>query len=157
MQPFTLRCPRPGAAALSSTFFILSRGHNAGRPSYSPNPNCFALSCEVPDLARYYWLVYALWMTGSFGPCIMGTAIPFVRLRDVQACICAHRLADPTPGPLIGQLAALSALEAKLTAQMALLSECRKALLHKAILPNPAASNGDLPQFIFSPINMQEQ
>jgi len=149
MQSFSVKCHRPGAAVLPATFFILSRGKNAGRPAYTPSRNCFALRCRADDLEPYYWLVFALWQTGAFAALLMGTAIPFLRLRDLRTCIATHQLRGASPERLCEQLAAVTALEAKLRAQLALLPELRRAILANAVSRLP----DDSPPSIFSLIN----
>jgi hypothetical protein len=83
MQPFTVKYHPPGAAAPPSAFFILSRGRHTGRPAYSPNPNCFVFTCAPQDLHRYYWLVYALWLSRKFEPFLCGSVIEFIHIGDL--------------------------------------------------------------------------
>ena len=138
MQSFSLKCHPPGAAALPSTFFILSRGNNAGRPAFTPNPNCFAFRCECDDLTRYYWLVYALWETGHFRPFIFGTAIPMIRIRDVEKVIREGIAKSAAIDRALATLQQLRAAEAHITKQLALIKDCRRALfwqINKAEAP----------------------
>jgi len=131
MQSFSLKCHPPGATVLPSTFFILSRGNNAGRPAFTPNPNCFAFRCAESDLDRYYWLVYALWETGHFRPYIFGTAIPMIRIGDVAHVIREGLTKSGAVENALGTLQQLRTVEAHIKKQLALIKDCRRALFWK--------------------------
>lgn len=143
-----------------ASFYILSKGNNAGRPAYTPNPNCFGFYCPPEDTPRYYWLVYALWRTQHFAYYLRGSVIPFIIIGDVRSCIAAHHLAEETLKPLTGQIEALAALERNLKAQIALLSQIRQTVLKKALTappcPRPDPLGEDPTQIIFSPLNTNE-
>lgn len=131
MQPFSLRCHPPGTAAPSSTFFILSRGNNAGRPSYTPNPNCFAFTCAACDLDRYYWIVFALWETGHFRTYLMGSVIPFIRIRSVRLVIEDGHAKQELIEKLLSTLQQLRETEAALKRQIVKIRQYRSALFWK--------------------------
>src|SRR6185312_6521055 len=80
MQSFSIKCFKPGSGCPPACFFILSKGHHTGRPSFSPNPNCFVFSCAPEDLQRYYWMVHSLWATGCFLPFLVGSVIEFIHI-----------------------------------------------------------------------------
>jgi hypothetical protein len=84
MQPFSIKCFKPGTGYPPSSFFILSRGRNTGRPSFSSNQNCFVFSCAPEDLQTYFWMVYAIWTGGGFLPLLTGSVIEFIRIGDMQ-------------------------------------------------------------------------
>ena len=87
MQPFTLKCHRPGATATASAFFILSRGRHTGRPAFTPNVNCYVFTCSPQDLTGYYWLVYTLWYSRRFESLLRGPCIEFARIAEVKQLI----------------------------------------------------------------------
>jgi hypothetical protein len=129
MQPFTLKCHRPGAAAPPSAFFILSRGRHTGRPAYSPNPNCFVFICAPQDITGYYWLVYALWQTRRFHSILRGTCIEFAHIEQVRQLI-----AENTPhlehiDTVVNNLQKLQKLENKIKKQLGLIELARRSLL----------------------------
>ena len=129
MQPFTLKCHRPGAAAQPSAFFILSRGRHTGRPAYTPNPNCFLFTCAPQDLTGYYWLVYTLWQSRRFEVILRGTCIEFAGIDDVRQLI-----AENTPhldhiDKVVSNLQKLQALENKIKKQLRLIELARRSLL----------------------------
>jgi hypothetical protein len=69
-------------------FFILSKGNNSGRPMDQPCPNCFVVICDSKQQRElFYWLTYALWQSKSFQMHIIGSVIPFIRIKDVRNCI----------------------------------------------------------------------
>ncbi len=66
-------------------FYILSKGHHAGRPMDKPCPNCFVVSCNNDQTRNMlYWLCYALWQSGMFRECLVGSVIEFLHIRDVK-------------------------------------------------------------------------
>jgi len=138
MQSFLLKCHPPGAAAPPSAFFILSRGNNAGRPSFTPHPNCFAFRCAETDLDHYYWLVYALWETGHFRPYIFGTAIPMIRVGDVRRVIQDGLLKSAALEKALVLLQQLRKAETHAKEQLALIKQCRSALFWKINQAVPA-------------------
>jgi hypothetical protein len=84
MQPFTIKYYSRGSCPPISSFYVLSRGHNTGRPSYSPNANSFIFSCASQDLQKYYWLVYVLWYSRKFEDYLCGSVIEFIRVDDLK-------------------------------------------------------------------------
>ena len=75
---------REGQQIPAHSFFILNKGLNTGRPSLSPNPNCFMLHAENEDEHnRFYWISYALWGTGKFKQYLIGSVIPFIHINDM--------------------------------------------------------------------------
>lgn len=74
---------RPGGK--SFTFYMLSKGSNAGQPQLLPWVNSFAVHCKSKDeLDFYFWLAYSLWQTGRFKPFLRGSAIPFLTVSDAR-------------------------------------------------------------------------
>lgn len=159
MQPFSLKCHPPGAAAPPSTFFLLSRGKNAGRPSCSPNPNCFAFTCSPADLDGYYLLVFALWKTGAFARCLFGTAVPFIRIGDVRRCISAYSNGLGCPKDLLLALDQITQLETQCRSRLSVLAQLRLSLLQQALAtasPPATLSEADQSPFIFSLIQSNQ-
>ncbi len=69
-------------------FFILNKGMNTGSPNFKPYANCFVLTTEtMKELNFYYWLCFALWQTRKFIPCLVGSVVPFIHIRDLKAII----------------------------------------------------------------------
>ena len=129
MQPFTLKCHCPGAAAPPSAFFILSRGRHTGRPAYSPNPNCFVFTCAPQDLHCYYWLVYTLWISRRFEPLLKGTCIEFAHIADIRQLIAENTPHIEHIETVISNLQKLQVLENKFKKQLGLIAIARRSLL----------------------------
>ena len=81
-----INCYSPALAGYQSfTFYILSRGNNAGQPNLSPWVNSFAVQCKSrEELDFYFWLSYSLWQSGRFRPYIHGSVIPCLSVADVR-------------------------------------------------------------------------
>lgn len=69
----------------SFTFYILSKGNNAGQPQFLPWVNSFSVHCKTKEeLDFYFWLSYSLWQTGRFKPYLRGSVIPFLSVSDLR-------------------------------------------------------------------------
>ena len=133
MNAFSLRCHPPGAAAPPSSFFILSKGNNSGRPSYKANPNCFVLSCQPADIDAYFWLAYALWDCGQFRAFLCGSVIPFIHIRHVRTCIEEGAKNADRLTKAADHLQKLLALETNLKNQLKILAEARRLIARRAL------------------------
>ena len=140
MQPFVLRCFKPGASVPPSSFFLLSRGQHAGRPSWSPNSNCFRVTCAAGDRDRYYWIAFALWQARRFEYCLVGSVIPLLRIRDAKRLILEQAPCFDRVEKVLPQVGRLSDLEENLQQQIRLVREMRIALLRQATRPDPEPS-----------------
>ena len=129
MQPFTLKCHRPGATVTASAFFVLSRGCHTGRPSFSPNVNCYVFTCAPQDLAGYYWLVYTLWYSRRFETLLRGTCIEFARIAEVKQLIADHTPHLEHIDSVVSTLQKLQVLENKFKEQLGLIALARRSLL----------------------------
>ena len=68
------------------SFYILSKGYNAGKPLEKPCPNCFLVSTDSEEhRANLFWVCYSLWKSGTFLPLLCGSVIPFLHIDDVRA------------------------------------------------------------------------
>jgi hypothetical protein len=80
-----INCYSAQVAPQSFTFYILSKGTNAGQPNLSPWVNCFAVHCSTADeLDFYFWLSYSLWQTGRYKSYLRGSVIPFLTVGDAR-------------------------------------------------------------------------
>ena len=74
-----------GSGSQSFTFYILSKGNNAGQPKLLPWVNSFAVHClSKEDLDFYFWLCYSLWQAGHFRQYLRGSVIPFLSVCDAR-------------------------------------------------------------------------
>lgn len=88
MSALHITCYRPVAACGSFTFYLLSKGANAGRPNLSPWVNSFAVHCaNREELDFYFWLCHSLWQVGRFKPLLRGSVIPFLSVSETSKFI----------------------------------------------------------------------
>lgn len=129
MQPFSVKCHQPGRATAPNSFYILSRGMNTGRPSYTPNRNCYVLTCAQQDLELYYWVVFSLWYTRKFEPYLRGTCVELMLINDLKDLIAK---AVNNSDKIMQQLPVLQkmlTLETKMQKQIQLIKKSRHVLL----------------------------
>ena len=131
MSPFSVRCFKEGSPVPVYAFFILSKGRNTGRPSFTPCPNCFVFACESKtELQSYYWLVYSLWAAGKFHPYLCGSVIEFIHLRDLKNLIASAAQQVRDMEKVAMSMQQIIELEAHLNRQFQLVKEAKRAVLH---------------------------
>ena len=65
-------------------FFILNKGLNSGKPLKNPCPNCFILKCQSDEVKQeLFWLTFSLWQGKVFRPHLIGSVIPYIRIKDL--------------------------------------------------------------------------
>lgn len=70
------------------SFFILNKGLNSGKPMNEPCPNCFVCICSTDtEKQKMYWLLFALWQSKEIEYQLIGSVIPFIRIRDLEKII----------------------------------------------------------------------
>jgi len=73
------------------SFYVLSKGNNAGRPMRQPCPNCFTITFDDYDMREdYYWTCFAIYNSRIFESYLTGSVIPFLRLPDVSGLLEIH-------------------------------------------------------------------
>ena len=83
-----IHCYHEGAVVPPHSFFILSKGCNAGKPGFQPWTNSFIVVCPHEEYFNFYfWLIYGLWRDGKFKTRHRGSVIPFINLNDVRVLI----------------------------------------------------------------------
>jgi hypothetical protein len=88
MIKFKLTTYREGKDFKGSYFYILNKGNNSGKPLLTPCPNCFVCLCENDqDKEELYWLLFGMWQEKAFHPHLIGSVIPFIRLRELSDLI----------------------------------------------------------------------
>jgi hypothetical protein len=65
----------------SKHFFILSKGENAGKPSKTPFVNSFLIDTNYPHA---YEILFCLYVSGEFKKFLVGSVIPFIRVREIR-------------------------------------------------------------------------
>jgi hypothetical protein len=88
MIKFKLSTYREGKDFKGSYFYILNKGNNSGKPLLTPCPNCFVCLCENDqDKEELYWLLFGMWQGKAIQPHLIGSVIPFIRLREMSDLI----------------------------------------------------------------------
>lgn len=63
--------------------FILNKGMNSGKPQKTPFTNSFVVIFEnEEDCESIYWITYSLWQSKFWHRNLVGSVIPFLRIRD---------------------------------------------------------------------------
>ena len=80
-----IRCYHSSIDDQPFTFFILSKGENAGKPALVPWSNCFSIRCNNQESFDFhFWLVYAVFKSEKFKTRHRGSVILFVSLQDIR-------------------------------------------------------------------------
>ena len=80
------------------TFFVLSKGNNAGRPSLKPNTNSFMITCSDDLEFKFgFAIATALHHSKTLKPFLRGSVIPFITIYDFKKVFnfhCASKLSS---------------------------------------------------------------
>lgn len=88
MQLPVITCYNPTKSYPDDSFYILCKGINSGRPMDKPCPNCFVAMCESREIREvFFWLCYALWKSRRVEYHLIGSVIPFIRLREFKSIL----------------------------------------------------------------------
>ena len=88
MIKFKLTTYREGKDFKGSYFYILNKGNNSGKPLLTPCPNCFVCQCtNEEETQELYWLMYGMWQGKAIYPHLIGSVIPFIRLKELTNLI----------------------------------------------------------------------
>ncbi len=114
-------------------FFILNKGMNSGKPLEHPCPNCFTFNAtDQTEKDHFYWICFGLWQSRSFHQHLIGSVIPFIRLRELsQAINQASEKAQVNPGTFQKTVEALKILDRQeklFHHNILLITEAKKAI-----------------------------
>ena len=88
MSKYQIKTHRLGTVYQGNHFFIQSKGYHSGKPLKVPYPNCFVCQCDNQTSSdEMYWLFYMLWQGRKFHEVLVGSVIPFIRIKDLQDLI----------------------------------------------------------------------
>ncbi len=80
---FSLQSFNPAKKYAGFHFFVLNKGLNSGKPLLEPCPNCFVLGCtSEEEKESLYWIFFALWQGNKFRALLVGSVIPFIRIKE---------------------------------------------------------------------------
>jgi hypothetical protein len=85
MSNYRIKTRKIDAIYPGSKIYILNKGLNSGKPQKEPFTNSFVIlfTCEE-EAETVYWLAYSLWKSNFWHQHLIGSVIPFIRLRDFQ-------------------------------------------------------------------------
>ena len=85
MPNFIIKTHQKDTAYKGNQIFILNKGMNSGKPQKEPFTNSFVIIFpDEKDAETVYWLAYSLWKSKFWHQHLIGSVIPFIRLRDFQ-------------------------------------------------------------------------
>ena len=136
MPNFIIKTHQKDTAYMGNQIFILNKGMNSGKPQKEPFTNSFViLFSNEKDAETVYWLAYSLWKSNFWHQFLIGSVIPFLRIKDfkkdfnlkVNEMMQEHELH-------LKQVQALRLLEQKedqLNQNIVLINEMRRVILYR--------------------------
>lgn len=83
-----IKCYNPATNYSGPTFYLLCKGNNSGKPSYTPFTNSFVVQADDQDTLEYiYWMCWGFWQCKKFHHLLLGSVIPYIRLSDMRGFI----------------------------------------------------------------------
>lgn len=80
---YIVKTHKKGISYLKPHLFILNKGLNSGKPQKYPFTNCFVVIFEnEEDCESIYWITYSLWQSKFWHRNLVGSVIPFLRIKD---------------------------------------------------------------------------
>jgi hypothetical protein len=88
MFNYQIKTYNPEIEVTEFHFFILNKGLNSGKPLLEPCPNCFVCTFKTnEEKEQLYWLVFGLWQGKIFHQNLLGSVIPYIRLKCLKEVI----------------------------------------------------------------------
>ena len=85
MQNFIIKTHQKGTIYSKPHLFLLNKGMNSGKPQKEPFTNSFVVIFELEhDYENLYFVAYSLWKTNFWHQHLVGSVIPFLRLKDFK-------------------------------------------------------------------------
>jgi len=112
MYSLKIKTYRIGQETPSSSFYVLCKGLNSGKPLQKPCPNCFVVTAATEEeKEQVYWLSYAIWKGKGYYPLMRGSVIPFITLRDYRQQLEAAKRGTPADAQFHKVVALLQQLD----------------------------------------------
>jgi len=82
---FIIKTHRKDTQYNKPCLFILNKGLNSGKPQLEPFANSFVIIFEKQeDAENIYFVAYSLWKSKFWHQFLIGSVIPFLRLKDIE-------------------------------------------------------------------------
>ncbi|MEZ7499604.1 hypothetical protein QO200_12755 [Flavobacterium sp. Arc3] len=135
MQNFIIKTHQKDTAYKGNQIFILNKGMNSGKPQKEPFTNSFVIMFpDEKDAETIYWLAYSLWKSKFWHQFLIGSVIPFLRIKDfkknfdskVNAMMQEHEFHKKH----VQALRLLEQKEVQLCQNIQFINEIRRTILH---------------------------
>jgi hypothetical protein len=114
-----------------ASFYVQSKGHNAGRPVSTPISNSWAVYTNIPNLKE---IAFGIWRSGGLGAIVTGSVIPFIRLREYRPILeRAARQATKFDTETLRLIALIEAQTYTISQELQLLKAFQATLVRKII------------------------
>ena len=85
MPNFIIKTHQKDTIYKGNQIFILNKGMNSGKPQKEPFTNSFVIMLpNEEDTETVYWLAYSLWKSKFWHQFLIGSVIPFLRIKDFK-------------------------------------------------------------------------
>lgn len=85
MPNFIIKTHQKKTTYKGNQIFILNKGMNSGKPQKEPFTNSFVIMFhDEKDTETVYWLAYSLWKSKFLHQFLIGSVIPFLRIKDFK-------------------------------------------------------------------------
>ncbi|SEG52454.1 DUF6943 family protein [Flavobacterium urumqiense] len=85
MPNFIIKTHKKDTVYKGNQVFILNKGLNSGKPQKEPFTNSFVIAFQnEEDAETIYWLAYSLWKSNFWHQFLIGSVIPFLRIKDFK-------------------------------------------------------------------------
>jgi len=85
MPNFIIKTHQKDTTYKGNQIFILNKGMNSGKPQKEPFTNSFVIMFpNEKDAETVYWLAYSLWKSNFWHQFLIGSVIPFLRIKDFK-------------------------------------------------------------------------
>ncbi|MCL6462008.1 MAG: hypothetical protein I4O51_09075 [Flavobacterium micromati] len=85
MPNFIVKTHQKDTIYLGNQIFILNKGINSGKPQKEPFTNSYVIIfSSEEDAEMMYWLAYSLWQMKFWHQHLIGSVIPFIRIKCFQ-------------------------------------------------------------------------
>ena len=135
MENFIIKSYNVNHICEASKFYILCKGLNSGKPLSEPCPNCFIVICTSEEQKQQlYWICFCFWKLKRFQPHLIGSVIPFLRIKDFRNMLQNYLLSVSNKKSdkikyLTKNLNDIKLLEERLIKKLTLIQEMKNSVL----------------------------
>jgi hypothetical protein len=136
MPNFIIKTHQKDTTYKGNQIFILNKGMNCGKPQKEPFTNSFVIQfSNQEDAETVYWLAYSLWKAKFWHQHLVGSVIPFLRLKDFKKYFSAKvnemLLEHEQHQKQVQALRLLEQKEDQLNQNILLINEMRRVILYR--------------------------